>query len=206
MVSRTVGNVVAGVGNTAGAVVPGRIAERQAPVIDKYASDEAFEAYKSFNTDLNLKLNKLREWQGYLSTAVFWMFGSAMTLATAGLFKAGAAGASEATLGALTAGLTSTPFLVVMAATVVLGTIKMVMSQYITKVQTEKGMDVGDFHQKREAELVGKEVAKHIEVVQDAPQAAQNKQISSEASPCVEAISHEGQVAHRGQQAGITYH
>lgn len=197
-VSRTVGNVTAGVGNMAVSVIPTAGQDRDAPTLDVYSSDDAHRQFKEFNTDLNLKLNKLREWQGYLSTAVFWMFGSAMTLATAGAFTKTAAGATVFTAEALGAGLVSTPFLVVLAATVALGAIKMVMSQHITKLQTEKGMDVSDFHLKREAELTGAEVAKSLAKVTE--QQASATLFSEPSMEMVKAKPHVSHISHEGMQ------
>lgn len=205
-VSRTVGTVTASVGSVASSVVPAGLGDKEAPKPIRYGSDEAHEQYKAFNTDLNLKLNKLREWNGYLGTAVFWLMAAAMGIATKGVIIDGGVGAAQLSLGALAAGVSSPAFLAVAGITLALGAIKMGMSQYITKVQTEKGMDVSDFHLKREAELVGQEVAKHKEIAVEPEKIPEKRPEMIEASSRVEAVAREGRVAHKGPEAAVSYH
>lgn len=162
-VSRTVGSVTAGVGRVGSSFVPAETSLQAAPEVGQFSSDEAHQRYKAYNTEFNLHLNKLREWNGYLSSAVFWLMAGAMGIATKGVIMAEAGAAAHLNLGALLVGVSNPAFLIVAGITVALGAIKMGISQYITKVQTEKGMDVSDFHIKREAELVGQEVAKQMD-------------------------------------------
>lgn len=144
-VAETVRSFVAGVGD----LMP-KQAEVARPEISDLKSQEAFERYKEYNTNTNLRVSEKRMWASMAERIA----ASVLT------------GASIVLGGIVVAALGGGVFAGVVALTALIGVslgVFYTMHQPATREQSDKGMDVSDYNIRRSAALIAQEVQKAIQ-------------------------------------------
>ncbi|MCI5049007.1 MAG: hypothetical protein MRY32_01560 [Rickettsiales bacterium] len=135
-----VNSFMSGFGRAVDHVAPSRM---DRPMADDPTSDQAFEDFKSYNTNTNLRANQRKFWAGLVDKiSMNVMFGAAAAIGTAGLTSA--------------AGLAALP--IFLSAVVVSAVTFFAMHQSATREHSDKQMDVSDFHVRREAALIAREI------------------------------------------------
>ena len=156
VVTRTTGSVVAGVGDAVSRVTPSLNKEIVRPEVADPTSEEAFQKFKEYNVETNLRVSERKMWAGTVEK----ILGYIMMGASAGL--------GFAVLG-------SSP---VIAAVAFSGAIALTvgvffaMHQTANKEFTAKNMDVSDYQVKRQAGLIAQEIKKVL-TEEKAPESAE---------------------------------
>jgi hypothetical protein len=141
-------SVTAGVGS----VFQGKEEVMRPDLVD-HTSQEAFEKFKEFNTNTNLRAGQRRMWGGLIDR----MSGMVMNAAAVGIGVTAVASSGIP--------IASAVFLCALAATV---TSFFYFQQVSTKEQSDKHMDVSDYSIKREAALIAKEIKQAL--AEDGPE------------------------------------
>lgn len=178
-IRNTTGSVVAGVGS----FVPVRAEIKRPDIIDP-TSQEAFEAFKSYNVETNAVANTRRMWAGLIDRVLgYVMFGAAAGAGIAGASALGPVGAAAVFVGALAVSVGAFFFL----------------KQSADNEVTAKSMDVSDFHIRRQAALIGQEIAKEFKKVTDDPYPEK-----TQAKPYMQARPEVSQVSLQGVQMEVS--
>lgn len=151
-------SVIAGVGN----ILPQQ-EELARPDLTDHTSDESLEKFKEYNTKTQLRANERRMW-GYTIDGLARSILTGLTIAVG------------TTLMALSpVGPVATGFLAMAAVTGISLGVFYSLQQSATREQTDKGMDVSDFGNKRNAALIAQEIGKMLNERESKTQLQQNQ-------------------------------
>lgn len=191
-IKSTVGTVTASVGtvtSSVGDMLSGKMpydTPTQAPKFNDVTTQEAFEKVKDYSVKTNLRVERI----GLVSqlfnqfAGLFW---SAIGTAT-GVIVGLALNNGALAIPAMTAPIVGT----MLAGALTLTLAGFAARQFMVRQQTEKGMDISDYHLRREAKLIGQEV----ERVQDKVMEASKEPLRGDGKAWTQALAEQEPVSH----------
>lgn len=125
------------------------------PSVADHTSNEAFEEYKKYNTQTNLRANERRMW-GMTIEGIARSILTGITIAVGSTLLSMISGAGAGVT--VAAGLGAIGVMTAISVGVFYG-----FQQSATREQSDKGMDVSDYHAKRSAGLIAQEIKKALQ-------------------------------------------